>query len=495
MIVDFDGRTVIFLYDMLGGDNCMKRLLVCILLLLLLPIGCAGNQNADNTTSAGPYIDTGSDYTYVMEDWRDRKWEIDIVSFANAYLDPDHGHPQLTDRWTMWYYFNDTNMQYAQSDLVNYFDPELKARFIDKINSLILSIPELSDDEINFGLMESAAMLHDLHSYVSLSMPDEVLPFDVMPVDYNGETFGMIWGGSSDVSELIGKLLIAINDIPLDEVRERIRPIIGYENEASFEALSYSYSYLMNWDVLRYIGVMDEGHFAWITVRDFDGTERKYQITSESYADTWSEDYLVEYYKNANMFTDAGIYQKDLNDQNNVWYHLMKQGEVLYIRFTSCIVDESVGEVFDDAFQAADANEKCQTVILDFRVNSGGYSDLSGNFVKLAEYLETCEAQVFILIDNNSFSAAIGIPAVLRRRLKDATLIGSAGGQQPRFFRGESFSLPYSQIYCQCSSELVDFWPNYENETLTPDLIVRQTYEDYLNGYDSVLKYILASGN
>lgn len=251
----------------------------------------------------------------------------------------------------------------------------------------------------------------------------------------------------------------------------------------------------MNWDVLRYIGVMDEGHFAWITVRDFDGTERKYQITSESYADTWSEDYSVEYYKNANMFTDAGIYQKDLNDQNNVWYHLMKQGEVLYIRFTSCIVDESVGEVFDDAFQAADANEKCQTVILDFRVNSGGYSDLSGNFVKLAEYLETCEAQVFILIDNNSFSAAIGIPAVLRRRLKDATLIGSAGGQQPRFFRGENFSLPYSQIYCQCSSELVDFWPNYENETLTPDLIVRQTYEDYLNGYDSVLKYILASGN
>ena len=111
--------------------------------------------------------------------------------------------------------------------------------------------------------------------------------------------------------------------------------------------------------------------------------------------------------------------------------------------------------------------------------------------VKVFRKLDKCEAQIYILIDNNSFSAAIGIPAVLRRRLEGATLIGAAGGQQPRFFRGESFSLPYSQIYCQCSSELIDFWPNYENETLTPDLIVRQTYEDFLNGYDSVLKYIL----
>lgn len=476
------------------GAN-VKKLFVLILTIFLMPIGCGTGSNADDPSSAGPYIDVGHNYTYVMEDWSDLRWEKDIVSFADAFLDPDHGHPLLTDRWTTWYYFTDTDLKYVHSDRVNYYQPELKARFIDKINSLILSIPESNDAQLNLGLMEAAAMMHDLHTFVSLTTSQEVLPLGIMPVDHNGETFGMIWGGSSDVSELIGTLLIAINDIPLDEVRERLRPIISYENEPSFESQSFNDYSLMDCDLLRYVGVMDDSHSAWVTVRSLDGTETRHQIATEFEADTQRADYKLEYYKNIHMFTDAGIYRKDTGDRNNVWYDTMKHGEVLYIRFASCVVDESVGEVFDAAFQAAEESGSFQTVILDFRKNQGGYSDLSGNFVKLAEYLEKCEAKIYILIDNNSFSAAIGIPAVLRRRLEDATLIGAAGGQTPRFFRGDGFTLPYSRIYCQCSSEFIDFWPNYENETLTPDLIVKQTYEDFLDGYDSVLKYILTSGD
>ncbi len=473
----------------------MKKRLILILVLLLLPFGCGTNTGTAQSSADTPYTDFGMPYTYTTTDSLDRRWEEDIVAFANTYLDPDRGHPLLTDRWTSVYYFSDTLMQYVESTWVNYYDSALKSRFLAKINSLIRSIPESTDRELNIGLMEAAAMMQDLHSYVSFLKPDKALPILVVPVDDHGKTIAAIWAIRSELSDLLGLQLLAINDVPIDEIRERMRPMISCENEAAFEAISYQDDFLMNCDVLCHVGVMnDEDETAWITVRGIDGTESRHEVTLFRVSDPDDSTRFTAYGGIGNEYDDTGIYLKDSGDQN-VWYRIMKDGEVLYLRFTSCVVDESVGSLFDRAFDAAEKGGALQTVILDFRNNSGGYSDLSGNFRKLVEYLDTIEAKVVILIDGNSFSAAIGIPAMLRRRVEGTRIIGTLGGQPTRFFRGDSFRLPYSCIQCQCSSEYVDFWPNYEDDTLMPDVIVKQTWLDYINGVDSVLWYVLTHKN
>ena len=48
-----------------------------------------------------------------------------------------------------------------------------------------------------------------------------------------------------------------------------------------------------------------------------------------------------------------------------------------------------------------------------------------------------------------------------------------------------------SGIKFKCSGLCADFWPDYDDGPLMPDIPVYQTWEDYLAGYDSVLKYIL----
>ena len=104
-------------------------------------------------------------------------------------------------------------------------------------------------------------------------------------------------------------------------------------------------------------------------------------------------------------------------------------------------------------------------------------------------------AELYVLIDSYSFSAAVAIPSMLKRRVEGVTLVGESAGQPVRFFYGGmTAELPNSGVLCYCSRVFGDFWPEYSDDPLTPDVIVKQTYEDFLNGVDSVLRYILEGG-
>ncbi|MDY2925588.1 MAG: hypothetical protein SOT06_00705, partial [Eubacteriales bacterium] len=102
------------------------------------------------------------------------------------------------------------------------------------------------------------------------------------------------------------------------------------------------------------------------------------------------------------------------------------------------------------------------------------------------------DVDTYVLIDNGSISAATAVPAMLKRCLDRVTLVGSPSAQPTHFFYRGLFNLPNSGIYCQCSGYFVDFYPGYEEPALQPDVLIYQTIEDYANGIDSVLEYVLA---
>ena len=89
----------------------MKRVLVCALAMLFALTACVQQEPVAAATTSEPaaaateeptpeptaepavevpYIDARKPYTYVWENERDRKWEEDIVYFAETFLDPYH---------------------------------------------------------------------------------------------------------------------------------------------------------------------------------------------------------------------------------------------------------------------------------------------------------------------------------------------------------------------------------------------------------------------
>ncbi len=440
-----------------------------------------------------PYADARKPYSYIWENERDRKWEEDIVYLANTFLDPYNGHPLLSDRVCTVLSFEDLVVRYAKQSTENFYDAELKIRFIEKINELIVSIPDKTDIELSFAIQETVAMLHDTHSYV-VWKTEELLPLTVAPVETEEGTIYVIESGADVLGNIFGMQLVAINDVPLEEIAERTRPLLFYENEYAFRNLALERETFGSCELLRYIGVIGEERTVHITVLDADGKEKKVSVVPWSANDSkrWGNNYFWYFSEDDHEWGDDGRYVKDSDNSTKIWAALLAEGEVLYFRINSCNVTTSFEDTFTDAFASAKYVGKLKKVIIDFRGNTGGYPDLDGSFLPLVTLLKEAGAETYILIDGGSFSAAIGLPAVLRRRVENAKLVGTPGGQPVRFFVGNTFTLPNSGITVACSAKYYDFWPGYEEgEALMPDVIVYQTLDDFLNGYDSVMKYIL----
>ncbi|MBR2643909.1 MAG: hypothetical protein IKD54_01300 [Clostridia bacterium] len=498
----------------------MKRIVIVLLVLMLLPIGCiAPQQTAETETPAPtdaptavpetpaptatpepteepepqpPYVDARKPYTCIMTDERDRKWEEDVVFFADTYLDPYHGHALITDRIQTTAVYDSLMLRLPSSGSQKFFDPALKARFIEKINELILSIPERTDDEIVFGIWEAAALLKDLHAYVGMTeaAERENLPFLVMPIQSEDGLACVIDACKKEYAEqLLGRRLIAINGFTLAEMREKLKAIIHYETDTALDSTvtGYRNCTLMSCAILRYIGVMDAKNTVRLTVLSRDGERSEVEI--ESLTEGFNAS--LQFYRPEASAGDADIRLAESDRTVAAWYRLLQDGEALYLRINQCNADDAFGMMLDDAFEQAKATGKLKKVIIDVRGNPGGYPDLGGNYLKMVDCLNGTGVQVYVLINNESYSGAIALPCMLCRRADRVQMVGTPGGQPVRFFYGRVYELPNSSILFKCSRTYADYWPEYGDGPLMPEVLVDETWDDYLNGVDSVLKYVL----
>ncbi|MBO4562095.1 MAG: hypothetical protein J5772_00620 [Clostridia bacterium] len=480
----------------------MKRWLLILAALLMLLTACsqasveepeptARYTDEPEPTSAqreAPYT-VGSAYSCIWERERDRKWEEDIAFFADEYLHPNLGHPLLSDRSTTVRIFNDPVLRYSTTSLKSFFDEAVRDEFVRLVNELIFDVPYIDDISISIRLAEIAALLEDGHSFVRVPV-EEAFPLYIVPV---AGADGPEWAvdfAPSKYRDILGWRLTAINGVPVLDIADLMRPFVSYEAEPWFLFVAMRYRMLLNCGVLRYIGIMGPERSAVMTLEGPNGETRELEMLSRAAEAMWHD--AAGYHSDSGKAEgDTGTLLMERYPEKDVWYTLLRGGEALYIRFNTCVVDESTGGIVEDAFDAAENAGKLEKVIVDFRSNTGGYADLSGNFLPLATALKTSGAEVYVLIDGGSFSAGVGIPAMLKRRIEGVTLIGTPAGQPTAFFFSGKFELPNSGIYCQCSSTYGDFWPGNDDLSLMPDVTVERSYEDYIEGVDSVLEYIL----
>ena len=231
-----------------------------------------------------------------------------------------------------------------------------------------------------------------------------------------------------------------------------------------------------------------------------DGNAYEYTVTASS-TENWDWNDYVEYVSGTgNDSGDMGIYACGATNfiiygTESYWYTTVSNGRSVYIRLNNLPSDKNIKTFFQTAFSSVDPAE-LEKVIIDFRFNNGGDGNMDGGFGTLLSLIQATDADIYVLVNGTSMSAATIVPALLKQYAEKITLVGSTTGQGVCVFhhstkKYNSATLPNSKIIAFCSNMYSEAWPGYEAPTLMPDVLIGQSLEDYRNGIDSVLKYVL----
>lgn len=139
---------------------------------------------------------------------------------------------------------------------------------------------------------------------------------------------------------------------------------------------------------------------------------------------------------------------------------------------------------------------KSERLIIDLRDNYGGDFFVG---LKLAQFLLLADSinwksGVYTLIDNVTFSAAMSNAAQFSQIL-NSKLVGEPTGAKPSGYQDMGqFSLPNSGLVVTFSKRLYHFKED-QRDALYPDEHIEVSIEDYLNGYDRQLRWVLTHIN
>ena len=453
----------------------MKRYFCLLLALMLLLPGCAVNNEWE------PYDGTTRNYTYYYSRGRNLEWEEDILYFADSYLEV---YPLLT-------HFPSrietvTDVEYTDE----FYDPQLRQTFIDEINALIPQVRRMTDTEILYELQRLLAMLHDAHTCLMLDTPD-----------YFPISFQVFWEEETPVFRVnsipadridaIYSSLTGINGIPLEEVIERLRPYISYENEPCLmDELSGSgyIGELANADLLRIVGVTNRGRATYNLVRP-DGTPLDIELKTVGLLDIFLSPIVSYTHQDAypELYGDRGV---------NFFHRWMEDKTVMYARVNEFdyMEDYTFMDFGNEILALVRDNGGVEKLIIDLRQNPGGYQ-----FYGYPEFINALNRidyeSLYVLIDEGTFSCGIITAGRIKTSFPEAILVGTPAGQPPNFFASMNdtdYVLPNSGVTCRMPMAFWRVIPDYEFDALMPDLVVYPTLEDYRDGVDTILEAVLA---
>ena len=468
-----------------------KRNILALLLAVTLLWGCQAAPVAETTTVPTTVpVETGftgdvSAYERQYTAERESAWEEDILFLAQKYLTE---HSFLCDGNFFTYYQPDLNNveEYIYDNSA--FDPQKRQSFIEEVNALLNSVPELTDDEIQCELLRIVAALGDVHSnfwwqsgkylpvFFAPFIHDDVVDYRVVCVRRGSEKWMLA-------------RLVSYNGIPVEEVVERISTYVAHESD---RALAFQltgmleFTALTDQSILQAAGIIEAG-------------DRNLKIALET------EDGIVEEriaFRTVEEIGRNGLSVHPMESPQNLRYQnsesywwTMLDEKTLYVQLTTMVpdYDYTIDNLFSEVRTAMRDAKVPLKVILDFRGNGGGYvheSTLKG-FVSATEWYEN--DGVYILTDGNCFSAGVLAPHYLRQAVEGAVLVGAPTGQGLWFPANSAhYELPNNDTAFTIGDEITWAVRDWDGDALEPDVTVYQTLEDYQNMVDSVLAWALA---
>ena len=423
--------------------------------------------------------------------WDDRKSLINNAGFENLSGDPQYQklsgeflEPGLSrnDAWNF-------DLQFLLGEIKRlHVDPyhriseeELES----KANAIAENIPNLSDQQIVFQFMELLASLGNGHNFI---VPAHSLKgaFTRLPVQFYWFSDGIyIVSTTSEYKHLIGRKVVSVNNMPVEQIMERIKRVNARDNEMQQYWLAPYYLALP--EVLEGLGVANKTNHLALRLVDNNGKEELVKLAGESF--NFSGFPTLPELEGA----DNPEYLKRKSD--NYWYLANKQDNYFYLQFNA--VAQSKSQPLSEFSAEVRQKVKESTItnlILDLRHNSGGNGSIVPPLTRtLIHFVEQDpNNKLFVIVGRNTFSAAHLLLADINR-LTDAIIVGEPSGSRPNHI-GEAgwFKLPYSGVWGIISSQYHQASKAEDHRIwIAPHLPVTLTSRSYFSGEDPAMEQIL----
>ncbi len=351
-----------------------------------------------------------------------------------------------------------------------------KDEFGVEIARIKTDIRHKNEDEILVDLMRLTRKINDGHT----SFPLWGREFATFPVSLKlvgGEL--RVVSTSTQYKSVLGAKLISVNGAhPLDIFKQMSEIAPFTENE--FSKAVRAASYFTNVNLLRGLGVIENVDEA-VFVFDVGNETKELKLKSSKSPPLEAQ---------ISPLNDK-IFHAHEKVNDNLWYGSSPDKKTVYVKFKRYPSLSDMEKFAKDLLHFIDDN-KSENLVIDLRDNYGGDFFVG---LKLAQFLVLADtinwrSGVYTLIDNVTFSAAMSNAAQFSQLL-NSRLVGSPTGARPSGYQDMGqFTLPNSKLTVTYSKRLYHFKED-KRVALYPDVHVEPSIDDYLNGYDRALRWIM----
>lgn len=349
-----------------------------------------------------------------------------------------------------------------------------------EINSIKSQLPSLTHEEIVIELMRLTSKVGDGHTTIPLwDQKYHKFPIELKVI--NDEV--LVTGSSNEYASLIGNELVAINGTPIKRVYELFAEIVPFA-ENDYSTPIRVADFMMTAELLRGLGIINELDSVEFTF-DNMGQSFKYHITAN----------------NQNQITKRINFKQKLpfkpygGVDDDLWYGAADKGKTVYVNFEKYSSMAKMDEMSAELLRFIN-HYKTENIIIDLRGNEGGDFFIG---LKLAQVLVLAnsinwKSGVYVMIDNNTYSAAMS-NATQYAQLLNATLVGQPTGSKPTGYQDMwQFSLPNSGLIVTYSKRMYRF-EDGDMDAVFPDVAIELTAEDYMRANDKSLQWVIKDIN
>ncbi len=373
---------------------------------------------------------------------------------------------------------------------INPYHTTPKNRFEENSAAFTGKLSHMSDYEVITELAKLTAMIGDGHTALNIfgfheNSNQSSFRFHIFPVRVYIFPEGLyVTGAAPQYSKLQGSRITKINGKDINEVIEKIKPIVPCDNEYS-QTFNIPY-YLVIPEFLNGLGIIPDINEMEITAADKEGREETVKISSIE---------MENMHHSSGQNDDKGLPLYMRNAEKNYWFEYLNDSKTLYINYKRVLIDPADSlKNFCKRIEELAASNDIERTVIDIRNNGGGNNGTCQPFINLISNNTKInqKGKLFVITGRETFSAASYLATKLEFNTK-AIFFGEPTGASPNHFGdNRPLILPNSKLEVRLSSI---YWQNsfpLDNRTATePEVKVELSAADYFSGKDPVLDAIM----
>ena len=353
--------------------------------------------------------------------------------------------------------------------------------FQDEREKIARQTLNMTDAEFYWSVRHLLSLVGDAHT---AAYPSDyfmsVLPWSIKKFDEGW--FILILDKAHE--QYLGTRVVAINDIPIDEVVERTRQVVSYEADTWLWQKAPD---VLGWkEALEYLDIVEPDEPVLVTVETAQGAEETFELPAY---DDWSEEkkqeVLVGFQRDSVPVTA---------EQDAIYWSTALDENTYFIQYNSCKEDPDLPMAqFVQQVEADLESGGYQNIIIDLRYNSGGNSEVIRLLEKALFFhsFNVDNVQFYILIGGRTFSSA----TIAATDFKNTPTVNSIFVGQPTggvlICPGNinTIRIENPPFGVQYSTKFFDLLGGQEGP-LMPDYTVPQPFAQYAKGEDAEIAYL-----